>query len=200
MIHSLLFDLAVITLLIGSGCAHTIPAGDLKGASPTLTYTQNDYLIGEGDELTITMTGAEVTNTVHPVSTKGTITLPYIGEVAVADRTASNVQADLQEAIKPFVKITTIGVIVSAKKSNRAYFTGEFTRTGAIPLEGKISLLQGISLAGGLTPFATGRIVIIRKEGRGPSKRYAADIDDILDGKENYDSFALGRFDTVIAE
>lgn len=83
----------------------------------------------------------------------GEITLPYIGEMKIADRTTSESERLIETTYVKRGIYKQINVIVVAE--DEAYFIqGEVARQGKFPLSGAVTLLQAITEAGGYSPFA----------------------------------------------
>ena len=61
-------------------------------------------------------------------------------------------------------------------------------------------MLQGVVLAEGLTPYATGRIVLIRRIEVNKVQRYATTYEELLEGADGLDSFLLESGDIIHAE
>jgi polysaccharide export outer membrane protein len=70
---------------------------------------------------------------------------------------------------------------------------------GTFDLEPRMKVMQALALAGGLTPYAKGRVVVLRdnRDGR-EDKRYEIDINDIVKGKKPQDNLSLVPGDTLI--
>ncbi len=197
------FTVIVSCCLLGFlsyACSFKVPAQSIFYAPPTTTFENSDYIIGPSDELTIKVASDQMLSGVYLVSTNGSLTLPYIGEFMVDEKTVSQITSELTLRLIKYIKNPQVGVTVSAKKSLKIYFSGEFARVGAIQLEDKTNLIQGISLAGGLTPFASGRIILVRKNKSGVASRYAVKYENLLQGDPFLDQLILGRSDTIIAE
>ena len=106
----------------------------------------------------------------------------------------------LQKALRPYVKNPIITVSVAGRDSYQVYFSGEVGRPGEITLQHSTTLLQGLAMAGGLTRFASGRIVLLRQGQTGVIQRYATTFYKLLSGKDQLDRFVLERGDYVLAE
>lgn len=197
----------VITIvLLGFGCRSTIPAAKMESIPKAATYTPaGDYRLGPGDEIRIKVVGDATLDGSYFVSDKGQLLLPVLGAVNVQSLTEPELRAQLEKRIANYVKNPSTSVQIVSKRSYRAYFSGEFTRVGQIQFEERPSLLAAIALAGGLTPFASGRIVVVRSVAPSSTastepRRFAAHYDDIKAGEKGLDLVYLERGDVVIAE
>jgi polysaccharide export outer membrane protein len=123
-----------------------------------------EYSIGEGDLLKITVYDNPDLTTEARVGGDGKITFPLIGEVAVTGLTAAEAQkriaAMLQEG---FVRKPQVSVFIEEYKSKKVTTLGEFVKPGLIELRGNATLMEVVSNAGGVTPNAGDILVIKRK-------------------------------------
>ena len=104
----------------------------------------------------------------YMVSDSGFINFPVVGKIQVAGLTVSEVKTRLQTMVNDFFQLTTVTVkLVNFKIS----LLGEVVRPGTyLVYQENINILQAISMAGDLAPYANrSKIMIIRKSGRGSS-------------------------------
>ena len=98
------------------------------------------------------------------------------------------------------MKYPKVSVSIVSFGSMRVFLLGEVKKVGAVELQGKTNIMQAVSMAGGLTDFATGRIVLIRNQSNNTAKRYSTTWDDVLDGKFSLDFKYLESGDTLYLE
>jgi len=155
----LLAVLAALALALGALCA------------PALAQ---EYVIGEGDLLHITVYDNPDLATDARVSGDGRITFPLIGEVMVSGLTATDAQRLIATRLQEgFVKKPQVSVFIAEYKSKKVTTLGEFVKPGLIELRGNATLMEVMSNAGGVTPNAGDVIVIKRKvlrPGGGPQE------------------------------
>jgi len=124
----------------------------------------DDYIVGEEDVVKITVYDHPELTTTERVSGEGIITLPLIGEIKVAglttDQMAKKIAARLSDG---FIVDPNISVFVVEFKSKKTIIIGYVNRPGMYMLSGDTTLLELISLAGGLSKDAGGKATIKRK-------------------------------------
>jgi polysaccharide export outer membrane protein len=124
----------------------------------------DDYIVGEEDVIKITVYDHPELTTTERVSGEGIITLPLIGEIKVAglttDQTAKKIASRLSEG---FIVDPNVSVFVVEFRSKKTIIIGYVNRPGMYMLSGNTTLLELISLAGGLSKDAGGRATIKRK-------------------------------------
>ncbi len=193
-------NICLLEMVLG-GCKTSISALPLDQAPrPQILSPQGDYILGPLDEVKITAVGETTFDGVYTISEDGNVQLPLAGSVKIANRTLSAALQTVTKAAAPFLKKPSLSLTLASKKSYRTFYGGELTRVGMIVLDSPTNLISAISLAGGLTPYATGRIIVIRKAPDGKTKRFAVNYKDLQNGFHDYDAFIVDRGDFIIAE
>ena len=91
-----------------------------------------------------------------------------------------------------------VTVVVASVGSKLVYIIGEVTREGPVNMMPDMRVLDAISLAGGLNPFAgKSRIKIIRSQGTAPSE-FTFDYDRFVDGQDLAQNILLIPGDTIV--
>jgi polysaccharide export outer membrane protein len=197
-LKKVLLTLGLLTFL---ACQTTVPALPLSKAPKTSLYSpKGEYILAPLDEVKIAAVGDTSFDGVYTLSEDGSIQLPLAGSVIISKKTLSSALESVTKAASPYLKEPNLTMTLVAKKSYRAFFGGEFTRVGMIVLDSPTNLLSAISLAGGLTPYASGRLVLIRKTPEGMTKRFEVLHQDLKNGRENFDEFIMERGDFILAE
>lgn len=150
---------------------------------------QQEYIIGEGDLLRITVYDNPDLATETRVSGDGKITFPLIGEVVLAGLDVGGAEkligALLQEGylVKPHVT-----VFIAEYKSKKVTVLGEVAKPGIVTLRGASSLMEVLSDAGGITLNAGDAIVIQRKsDGAADAKQDKSDVTIVIDTKRLFE-------------
>jgi polysaccharide export outer membrane protein len=123
-----------------------------------------EYSVGEGDVLKITVfEHPELDSTVR-VSSHGAIALPLIGDVEVGGLTAPEISRKLEALLADgYIVDPKVSTFVTELLHNKAVIVGEVSRPGVYEIGVGTSLLELISKAGGLTKEAGGSAIIRRK-------------------------------------
>lgn len=122
------------------------------------------YLIGPEDALEIAVWRDDTLKSGVLVRPDGGISFPLAGDFVVAGRTAAQVRDELVKRLEKFVPEPVVTVTVVRVASYRIYVIGRVNKPGDFQAGRNIDVLQALSLAGGMTPFANeDEIRIIRK-------------------------------------
>lgn len=135
-----------------------------------LSYAQ-EYVVGEGDVLNINVYENEDLTTTVRVSADSTIRIPLVGEISVKDLTVSQVAAKIEQLFADgYLVNPQIDVFISEHRSKKAIILGQIKNPGQYELRGRITFLEFISKAGGLSEDAGGSAIIKRISGSNSDK------------------------------
>jgi polysaccharide export outer membrane protein len=136
--------------------------------SPTETNTvPNVARFHVGDTVTVALTGLPEIIEPHsePIKEDGTISMPYIGHVQAAGKTAGEVQREIEDLYVPKIYRH---VNVTVNTGDRVYYvTGEVKNPGRQLYAGQMTVTKAITTAGDFTDFANHKNVrLIRANGQ----------------------------------
>ncbi|MGE3955562.1 MAG: polysaccharide biosynthesis/export family protein [Vicinamibacterales bacterium] len=136
---------------------------DRQGAVP------DDYRLQVGDKLRIEVyKDAQLSQSVQ-IRPDGKITLPLVGDIAALGLSPLDLRERVAAALKEYVNNPVVTVIVVEGTSPTAYVVGEVNHPGPVVLQGSLTVLQALAVAGGLKDFADAKnIRILRKGIAGP--------------------------------
>ena len=113
-----------------------------------------DYIIGPEDVLEVQVWGNKDLNQIVFVRPDGRTSLPLVGEIGVSGKTVQALQDHLTNVYEKTVKGAVVTVIVKEIRSRPVYFVGGFGKPGVMQLTRDLTLLQAISVIGGVVPNA----------------------------------------------
>ena len=157
--------LAVLLAACGVTAAISV-AGDVQQAACKTDAVRSTYLLGADDQLQIT--GPEPDEQAGPpkivsVDGEGDIQVPLVGRVHVAGMTVQQAEQDLNKKLSVYVKHPQAALDVKELRSQPASVLGAVNQPGVHQVSGHKSLLEMISLAGGVRPDAGYSIRITRQ-------------------------------------
>ncbi|MDD5393809.1 MAG: polysaccharide export protein [Thiothrix sp.] len=117
------------------------------------------------------------------VDNDGNITLPLIGSVHAEGLSASKLeQVIAQRLAKDYMNNPQVNVFVKESTHNKVTVAGSVQQSGVFPVTGEVTLLQAISMAGGVDKLADhGNVYLFRKNGN-VVQRYRVNLDAISRG------------------
>ena len=139
-------------------------AADVPASTPA--ELPSGFLIGPDDVLSIVFWRDKDMTTQVTVRPDGNISLPLLNDVRAAGLTPAELRARLIAESKRYFDNPNVTVIVNQINSRKVFITGQVVKPGAYALTAPTTVLQLISMAGGLKDFADRRrITIVRRDG-----------------------------------
>jgi len=118
-----------------------------------------DYVLGPGDELSISMWGGVSQSFTRPITREGAITLPEAGQIQVAGLSLGNAQAVISSALQPQFRSAHVAVTLARLRTIRIYVVGDVQRPGAYDISSLASPLSALYAAGGPTGIGSLRVM-----------------------------------------
>lgn len=144
----------------------------LRQAELVPTPALQEYRIGPEDVLRVTVFEAPELNRSLRVSASGEISMPLLGTVKAAGLTPRELELVLQELLRrTYMKDPHVGVFVSEMQSHPVSVFGAVERPGVFQLRRTRTLLEVLSMAGGLADDARDTVIVMR----GASFRWTLD-------------------------
>jgi polysaccharide export outer membrane protein len=145
------------------------------------TAQSYEYQIGAKDLLEISVFEVPELNITVRVSENGMVSLPLLGEVQAAGLN----RADLEKKIagmleKNFLKNAQVTIFIKEFQSKKVSIMGAVKNPGMLDLIGRQSLLQVISMAGGLSEQASDTVVVFRQFKNAPGLSLSIHLDELL--------------------
>lgn len=192
-----------VALLLGvaAGCGD-LPKEVMDEVSKPIS---RDFLLGPEDVVEVTVWRNQDLSRVAIVRPDGMVSLPLIGDVRASGFTASQVADKIAKRLTEFKENPAVSVSVKEVNSYFIFVMGEVAKPGKYPLKSYATVLQGISLAGGFTPYASkSKMAVIRivrdSGGQEHQIRIPVAYDDLTSGKGQIGNFSLMSGDTIVVQ
>jgi polysaccharide export outer membrane protein len=170
------------------------PAGVTPGVNP---LREKAAVAGDarGDDYLIEATASVPVATVR---TDGKISMPLIKEVQVSGLTPSQVEAVIQEQLGKIIRTPDVTVIVAQINSKKVYLTGQVKKEGPLKYTYRMTVLQAISEAGGLTDYAKRKEIYVLHTESGRTYKSAFNYNAVLKGEHMEQNIFLSPGDTIV--
>lgn len=166
-------------------------------ATPALEIPAG-YIIGADDVLNVMFWRDKEMTADVVVRPDGRITLPLVSDIIAQGLTPEQLRERIRNEAAKFVEEPNVTVVVKQINSRRVFITGMVGKPGAYPMTRAITVLQLISLAGGIDEFANiKKIVIMRNQG-GQQTAMKFNYADVRKGKNLHQNIELQAGDTVV--
>jgi polysaccharide export outer membrane protein len=181
-------------LLLGAqALAAALPSG-----SEPLPVVEGSYLLGPEDMVKISVWKDEHLTQEVVVRPDGMISFPLVGDISAAGRTVEDVRLELVKRLNKFVPNPHVSVLATKIQSYKIYVIGRVNKPGEFLVGHYTDVLQALSLAGGLTPFAAENDIRIMRRNRGEQLVFQFRYGDVRKGKELDQNIILERGDVVV--
>ena len=126
------------------------------------------YELQPGDVIRVSVWREEQLDQGVLVRPDGGISFPLAGDLGAEGKTIDEVTQELAQKLSEFIPNPVVTVSLQENSGNRIYVTGRVNQPGVFLVNRPIDIMQALSMAGGLTPFADrDAIKVLRREGRG---------------------------------
>jgi polysaccharide export outer membrane protein len=184
-------------VLVGSLCVAMSIHSVVFAEEPV--NVEPSYLLGPEDVLKVAVWRDEQLTQEMVVRPDGMISFPLIGEVVAAGRTVEDVRLDITKRLTKFLPTPNVTVTVLKVQSYRIYVLGRVLKPGEYQAGHHTDVLQALSMAGGLTPYAAENdIKIIRRNHGTEELVFPFRYSDARKGKNLEQNIILQRGDVVM--
>lgn len=123
------------------------------------------YQIGPEDTLEISVWREEGLQREVIVRPDGMVSFPLAGDVMAAGKTAEQVAKEIKKRLAKYMPDPVVSVSVNKVAGYKIYVLGEVAKPGEFTVGRYVDVMQALTLAGGLTPYASENgIKILRRE------------------------------------
>jgi polysaccharide biosynthesis/export protein len=196
-IYRILASALLVTTFAMSADAQTAPKA-AASPSPVGLPVLADYQIGPDDVLTITFWREKDLSTEVVVRPDGKISLPLLNEMPAAGLTPEQLRKQIMEAANKFIEDPTASVVVKAVNSRKVFITGQVLKPGMYSLPADMTVLQLISIAGGLQEYADQENISIVRMENDKQTAYRFNYQDVLKRRNLKQNIELKPGDTVV--
>lgn len=124
-----------------------------------------DYEIGPEDLLEVSVWKEKDLQREVLVRPDGWLTFPLVGNIRAKGRTALDVQEEITHRLRKYIPDPVVTVSIKKVAGYKIYVIGKVNKPGEYVVGRYVDVLQALTLAGGLTPFAAeGDIRVLRKQ------------------------------------
>ena len=182
-------------VLVGCAVSHSSNA---LGDTPTAPAVDPGYRLGVEDVMLISVWKDEQLTREVVVRPDGSFSFPLVGDVQAADRTVEEIRADLVNRLTKYIPNPNVLVAVMKVLSYKIYVVGRVNKPGEYLIGHYTDVLQALSLAGGLTPFAAENDIKVIRRVKGQQQVFPFRYGDLRKGRDLEQNILLQRGDVVM--
>jgi len=155
---------------------------------------QDDYLLGTGDQLDVTLRGQVNSEYLVTVDRDGRVIVPGLAPIAANGRTFGDFRRDLIAAVHRGFISTDVYASVAQVRQVSVLVVGEVNNPGQETLTGLSSVLDALNLAGGVKRAGSLRNITVIRAGHS----FRVDIYSILQSRGRMPNLTLAQGDRIL--
>lgn len=136
------------------------------GLNPTDGGIAEDYVLGVGDRLQMSVFGSATFEVPLQVDGRGGVVIPKVGVVPVAGLTLARARSVVQDRVIRIFSRAAVDLSVTRLREVRVFVLGEVYKPGSYLVPSLSSIINVISLAGGPTAVGSFRSIRVMRGGR----------------------------------
>ncbi len=155
------------------------------------------YAVNPGDVLTIQVWKEPDLQSEVIVRPDNGISFPLVGDMNVRDMSVVQIQLEIAQRLKKYIPDPVVTVAAKRLSGSRVYVIGKVRNPGVFPMDQYVDVMQALTLAGGLTPYASTSIKVLRRDS---DKQVVLKFDysDVEKGKHLEQNLILKSGDVVV--
>lgn len=156
------------------------------------------YTINPGDLLEISVWKEVDLQRQVLVRPDGAFSFPLSGEIMAKGRTIQAVQLELTRRLEAYIPDLVVTVTVAEIRGNKIFVIGQVKTPGEFVVNPRVDVIQALSIAGGMTPFAQGNNIKILRRKNGKQTILEFRYNDIVKGQNLSQNILLEVGDVVL--
>ena len=184
-----------LALLVG-GALSDDP--DVLGVTPTASAVDPGYRLGAEDVMLISVWKDEQLTREVVLRPDGMFSFPLVGDIQAEDRAVEEIRADLVKQLTKYLPNPNVSVAVTKVLSYKVYVVGRVNKPGEYLIGHYTDVLQALSLAGGLTPFAGENDIKVIRRVKEQQQVFLFRYGDVRKGQHLEQNILLQRGDSVM--
>ena len=189
--------LPILLLAVLAGCTLSHDSNAM-GATPVAPAVDPGYRLGAEDVLLVSVWKDEQLTREVVVRPDGSFSFPLVGDVQAEDRTVEEIRTELVKRLTKYIPNPNVSVAVTKVLSYKVYVVGRVNKPGEYLIGHYTDVLQALSLAGGLTPFAAENDIKVIRRVKGQPQTFPFRYGDVRKGNDLEQNILLQRGDVVM--
>ena len=165
----------------------------------TAYAASESYKVQPGDVLDISVWKEEELQKEVIVRPDGGISFPLAGDLQAADKSITQITNEITKKLEKYIPDPVVSVSALELAGNKIYVIGQVNAPGEYRATSYLDVIQAISMAGGVTPFAAvNKIKILRRNADGSLKVFHFKYAEVEKGDNLKQDMILQARDVVI--
>lgn len=179
-----------------------IALAGLLGAAQSLAQERANprmpYTINPGDLLEISVWKEPDMQRQVLVRPDGAFSFPLSGDIVAEGRTVEAIRQELTNQLEAYIPDLVVTVTVAEVRGNKIFVFGQVKTPGEFIVNPRVDVIQALSIAGGVTPFAQLNSIKILRRRNGEQSIFKFRYSDIVKGQNLEQNILLEVGDIVL--
>lgn len=158
------------------------------------------FRLGPGDVISVLVWKQPSVSQTVMINPDGRISYPLVGQIQASGRTLSELESAIATRLGKQLRDLQVTAVLKDVRSYRVFVMGEVLRPGVFELDGGVTIVQAIAMAGGFTAFASKKNVIVYNLTARGGRRYNFDYSSFVANDAGVEDIVLVPGDTVIVK
>lgn len=181
------------------GCSPNFtPSNPQAEAALVAKVAQETYQLGPEDALEVSVWKEPDLTKQLVVRADGKISYPLVGEIQAAGLSVKQLQDEISKRLTKFVTDANVTVILLKTQYYKVFVTGKVNKPGDFILGRPTDVMQAIAMAGGVTPFASPKSIVVLRRVGGTDVIYPFNYNDVSRGMSLEQNRTLLPGDVVV--
>lgn len=156
------------------------------------------YRLRPGDVVLVSVWREDVLQREVRILPDGGLNFPLAGRVQVSGATTAEVENLLIDKLRPYISEPVVTVVVTSIDGNRVYVIGKVNSPGPVVLSEPMTVLQVLSMTGGLNTFASGNNIQVLRLNGSKQELLQVRYSDLIKGQSLNTNIQLRAGDTIL--
>ena len=180
--HFMLVYMVLLLLIIGCSSHKSLKSIDLMSIPNDVTEVRSSTL-GVGDVVEVRVYREAELSGLYRIDENGGFVFPLIGFVNAKMKSTVEISTEIVGRLqKGYIRTPHVTVILKESNSKKIFILGKVKKPGSYTYEDRMSIVQAVAVAGGLSSIASQDLILIRTE-TGKEKRYIIPFKEISQGR-----------------
>jgi polysaccharide export outer membrane protein len=188
----------IVKLLVVGICASAVTAEAQDTQDSAQRPDRAIYRVNAGDTLEISVWKEEDLQRQVLVRPDGGFSFPLAGELLAEGRTVREIREELESRLAKYIPDLVSTVTVVAVTGNSIFVIGQVNKPGSFIMNPVLDVMQVLSLAGGMTPFASLKNIRILRREDGVQTALRFDYTSVAEGRSLEQNIQLRSGDVVV--
>lgn len=167
-------------------------------AAPAPHAAEPEFLIGPEDVLEISVWKEDGLKKDVLVRPDGGLSFPLVGDLQAAGKSIEALRTEIARRLEKFIPEPVVAVVVQRVASNKIFVIGRVLKPGEFAAGRYVDVLQALSMAGGLTPFADEKDIKVLRRENGSQTLHRFDFRAVSRGEKLEQNIRLQGGDVVV--